>query len=84
MKKSECLDSLVSEYRSLLSGSLSKDNQNGYNEKNIIKHLTKSADWTTHGASEILGLANNYGAFVLRNALALAVALGKEDGDLGL
>jgi len=32
----------------------------------------------------IVTLANKYGAFMLRNALAVALALGKEDGDLGL
>ena len=34
-------------------------------------------------ARAIVSLANDYGAFMLRNALALAVVLDKEDGDLG-
>lgn len=84
MKEGKYLDSLVSEYKSLLCESLSKNNQDNYNEEHIIENLTKSADWSPRGASEILGLANNYGAFVLRNALAIAVTLGKEDGALGL
>ena len=84
MKEGEYVESLVSEYKSLLHESPAKNNQNRYNEEHIIKNLTKSADWSPRGASEILGLANNYGAFVLRNALAIAIALGKEDGALGL
>jgi len=40
-------------------------------------------DWTSSGASELLALVENYGAFMLRNALALAVVLGKEDGSKG-
>ena len=31
----------------------------------------------------ILRLADNYGAFMLRSALAIAVVLGKEDGSEG-
>lgn len=84
MKESDYLDFLVSEYKSLLSENPSKTDQNSCHKEHIIKNLTKSADWTPRGASEILSLANNYGAFMLRNALALAVALGKEDGALGL
>jgi hypothetical protein len=45
--------------------------------------VTASNDWTEHGARAIVSLASQYGAFMLRNALALAVALDKEDGDLG-
>lgn len=42
-----------------------------------------SADWSITGASELLRLADHYGAFLLRNALAIAVVLGKQDGSLG-
>ena len=84
MREGKYVDSLVAEYKSLLRGNLSKNNPNRYDEEHIIENLTKSADWSPRGASEILTLANNYGAFVLRNALAIAVALGKEDGALGL
>ena len=84
MKEGEYLDSLVSEYKSLLYESLPKNYRKKYNEEHIIANLTKAADWSGRGASEILSLANNYGAFILRNALAIAVALGKEDGTLEL
>ncbi|HAH30794.1 MAG TPA: hypothetical protein DCL44_00590 [Elusimicrobia bacterium] len=84
MSEGDHLDSLVIEYKTLLRKSVSNNNQNNCDEKHIIENLTKSADWSPQGANEILGLVNNYGAFILRNALAIAVALGKEDGALGL
>ena len=40
-------------------------------------------DWSEVGAAAVVGLAGDYGAFMLRNALALAVALDVEDGRLG-
>lgn len=84
MKEAQHLDSLISEYKSLLYESQPKNAQDNYNEAAVIDQLVKSADWSDRGASEILMLADQYGAFILRNALALAVALGKEDGALGL
>ena len=33
--------------------------------------------------SHLLGLASAYGSFMLRNALAISLALGIEDGELG-
>jgi hypothetical protein len=42
-----------------------------------------SADWSLSAAREILRLVENYGAFMLRNALAIAVVLAKEDGSEG-
>jgi len=40
-------------------------------------------DWTQDGAEQVASLARNYGAFVLRNALALAISLEIEDGEFG-
>lgn len=77
------LQSAMYEYRSIavlarqLEGEGAKDNA-------IEEALCQDHDWTAEGAGTILSLANGYGAFILRNALALALALGKEDGDLGL
>ena len=83
MSEGEYVDSLVSEYASLLHGRLSKDPQTQYNETGIVADLAVSADWTTYGARELITLADRYGAFMLRNALAIAVVLGKEDGTQG-
>lgn len=48
----------------------------------LVRRLSSAHDWTEQGAQTIAALANEYGTFMLRNALALAIALGKEDGDL--
>ncbi len=45
--------------------------------------LAQEHDWTEQGARAIIDLANNYGSFMLKNALALSIALDKEDGGLG-
>jgi len=45
--------------------------------------LHNEMEWTRDGAAQVAALACNYGAFVLRNALALALSLGIEDGELG-
>ncbi|MFN7021482.1 MAG: hypothetical protein ACK4WH_09165 [Phycisphaerales bacterium] len=50
----------------------------------IIAALVREGDWTEPGAREVLQLARSYGTGVLRNALALAAAMGMEDGDGGL
>ena len=83
MNEGEYVDSLVSEYASLLHGRLSNDPQTKHDETGIVEDLASSADWSTSGAHELMKLADHYGAFMLRNALAIAVVLGKEDGTLG-
>lgn len=45
--------------------------------------LAGQHDWSEAGAAAVVALATDYGAFMLRNALALAVALDVEDGRLG-
>jgi hypothetical protein len=51
---------------------------------NIENKLQTDAGWTDKGAKHIANLARNYGSFVLRNALALAITLDIEDGKFGL
>ena len=53
-------------------------------DEQLVGTLVANADWTPRGAREILKLARRYGTSILRNALALADALGIEDGDAGL
>jgi hypothetical protein len=81
MTEIELLGSAVHEYRGLLASS-----EVGGTEivdmNHLVPHLSRAHDWTEEGARAIVTLANEYGAFMLRNALALALALGKEDGDL--
>lgn len=45
--------------------------------------LVEDAEWTPRAAEELARLATTYGSFFLRNALALSVALGIEDGEAG-
>ena len=80
MSEGEYVESLIREYQTLLGEKLLKNSQGQYNDSGMLKELSVSADWTVAGARELLKLANNYGAFMLRNALAIAVVLGKEDG----
>lgn len=53
-------------------------------EDALIGALTRDSQWTARGAQTLVQLAQSYGAFVLRNALALAEAMKTEDGDSGL
>jgi len=50
----------------------------------LNERLVQEADWTYGGAETLVYLAKRYGSFMLRNALALSLALGIEDGDAGL
>lgn len=73
------LDKLVAEYATVVAKS-----GNTENPFHLQSCLIQDSDWTTRGAAAIEFLARHYGSFVLSNALALAVALGIEDGDCGL
>jgi hypothetical protein len=83
MREGEYVDSLISEYETVLGKRELKDAQDASDESGIVKELSVSADWSITGARELLRLADIYGAFMLRNALAIAVVLGKEDGSEG-
>jgi hypothetical protein len=82
MTEIELLGSAVHEYRGLLASSV-VDGTETVDMNRLVPHLSRAHDWTEEGARAIVTLANEYGVFMLRNALALALALGKEDGDLG-
>lgn len=82
MSETELLQSTVFEYRGLL-GSTRSDDIKVTDTDGFIRNLSSSHDWSQDGARAIVSLANEYGVFILRNALALAIAFGKEDGDIG-
>ena len=82
MTEIELLGSAVHEYRGLLASS-EVDGTEIVDMNLLVQHLSRAHGWTEEGARLIVTLANEYGAFMLRNALAVALALGKEDGDLG-
>jgi hypothetical protein len=81
MNETELLESTVSEYKNLFKPAKVKVNGK-LDTKRIVSKLSKGHDWTLQGANAIVCMANEYGAFMLRNALALAIVLGKEDGNL--
>jgi hypothetical protein len=83
MSEGEYVDSLIVDYETLLTQKLLKNSLGEYNESEILEELVVSADWSLSAAREILRLVENYGAFILRNALAIAVVLAKEDGSEG-
>jgi hypothetical protein len=72
-------DTLVAEYETIIAdlGAQATDEQ-------IMHTLVGQADWTERGAVAIVTLAREYGSAVLRNALALADAMGIDDGEAGL
>jgi len=45
--------------------------------------LMDEAEWTAEAAEHLVWLARAYGSFMLRNALAVSLALEIEDGELG-
>jgi 3-hydroxyisobutyrate dehydrogenase-like beta-hydroxyacid dehydrogenase len=81
MNETEILQSVISEYKSILVRIGGRTEQ-PLRIENLIRELCRSHDWTDNGAGTVVSLANDYGVFMLRNALALAIALGKEDGEL--
>ena len=79
MSEAELLASSVSEYTALVGRVSTLENTD---MDQLVSRLSSEHDWTERGAQAITSLANEYGVFMLRNALALAIALGKEDGEL--
>jgi hypothetical protein len=72
-------DVLLSEYK----GIIASVGENATDEA-IIAALVRESEWTEEGAQAIVQLARQYGASILRNALALASAMQIEDGEVGL
>lgn len=81
MEEVTFLESTISEYRSLLS-SIDGRRSQAMNTDDIRKQLVSTHDWTDKGAEAIIQLGHDYGTFMLRNALALAVVMKNEDGEL--
>jgi hypothetical protein len=76
---------LTEEYRTLVreSGPLKAGAVEEVSRDQLVSALIDSAGWTAEGAAALVQVAGEYGSFMLRNALALAIALDIEDGDLG-
>ena len=83
MSESRNLEFVISEYRNLATIAATKISGD-LSEEKLVGELTSSHDWTVQGAQQLVALAQQYGSFILRDALALAIALDIEDGELGL
>ena len=77
MQTLESVGSLVEEYRVILGG------HDADRMESLEDVLIREGDWSPQAASHLLQLAQDYGSFMLRNALAISLALEIEDGDLG-
>jgi hypothetical protein len=73
---------LQSEYQNYVAEVTNKNNEIDWDK--LIDLLCSKGDWTTQGAEALIAVVRNYGSFILRNALALAVVTKTEDGKLGL
>lgn len=82
MNETKLLESTVSEYSALLTPASSKA-VGRMDKDRLVRELARAHDWTDLGAFAIVSLATEYGVFMLRNALALAIVFDKQDGDLG-
>lgn len=76
---SSCVASFVDEYKGLVE-SLGPS----LNDEKLRGLLMKDSEWSEQGSAVLILLARRHGTFVLANALALAEALGIEDGEAGL
>jgi hypothetical protein len=81
MKTGEQLEVTMQEYESVLGEKASCETGDVPWEL-VETRLINEHGWTREGAEQIARLAREYGAFMLRNALALAGALKIEDGEL--
>ena len=68
---------LVDEYRRLFAGRSVKDCEL------LQRRLQELGEWTPRASEHLIELARNYGSFMLRNALAVSLALEIEDGCFG-
>lgn len=76
------LSLLVSEYDTLVQESTTSRGRIDLDRLNY--RLVGEAEWSHRAAAELLALCQRYGSFVLRNAAALALSLGIEDGEEGI
>lgn len=84
MDMSANVRTLVEEYSALLREVVHHSSGRWEIEDATIKNiLSRDCEWSPEAADHLLRLANDYGSFMLRNALALSLVLEIEDGELG-
>jgi hypothetical protein len=77
MNDAEKVTALVGEYRTLFA------EVDSHSPDSLKRVLVREGEWTPEAAAHLLRLARQYGSFLLRNALAVSLALDIEDGELG-
>ena len=79
------LRSLFDEYRMLVNACEAgpESPSDEIDGQRLADLLVTEAAWTEPGAQLLIQLATYNGSFILRNATALALALGIEDGEGG-
>ena len=82
METSTDVRMLVKEYQDIVNYA-SKSSDGTEELEDIEKLLVSDAEWSPNAAAHLFDLANSYGSFMLRNALALSLALGINDGEIG-
>lgn len=84
MNSNNDINVLIEEYRALLKQSLNNTAEPSKNRiEDFKKQLVSEGEWSHRASEHLLNLAINYGSFMLRNALALSLALQIEDGEFG-
>ena len=85
MKDMSSVAQLVDEYSACIDGHLRTPDGNVDVDWNAIRQtLVRDCEWSELAAEHLSSLVQGYGAFVLRNALALAIVTRQDDGDYGL
>jgi hypothetical protein len=85
MVENSDIELLCEEYKTLVEESSKEASILGLDDSlsRLEGKLIINADWTKSGVNELMKMAEYYGVFMLRNALALAIALDYQDGICG-
>jgi hypothetical protein len=85
MINNSSVSNLVEEYSDLIekADSCLQDTSGYIDSETVSERLVEDADWSQDAAAHLVRLSSDYGIFMLRNALALAIATKCEDGKLG-
>lgn len=83
MDTPENVAALVDEYKIILEQATAVSARHiSHDSDKVERLLVSEGEWTPRAAEHLLHLSKAYGSFMLRNALALALALEIEDGAL--
>ncbi len=85
MDSGEDISYLADEYKAIIKPSAAGSMGHvSHDIDEVKKLLVTECEWSPRATEHLLHLSREYGSFILRNALALSLALEIEDGALGL